>query len=67
MIVVTDIKISPDGAKARVSLFADEQSDVTSEAISEAVGMEVQPGSSVITADGDIAFMKSDGTWNWLE
>lgn len=66
MVVVTDIKISPDGEKARVSLFADSQADVTDEAVSEAVGMEVQPGSSVLTADGKLAFLKSDGTWNWV-
>jgi hypothetical protein len=27
---------------------------------------ELAMGSSVITADGDLAFLKSDGTWNWI-
>ena len=27
----------------------------------------IDAGSSIITADGDIALCKSDGTWNWLE
>ena len=28
---------------------------------------EPQAGSSIVTADGDVAFLKSDGTWNWVE
>ena len=29
-------------------------------------GAVIQPGSTVVTADGDLAFRKSDGTWNWV-
>lgn len=51
-----------------VELFADEKTDVVP-------GMTIQDlpdnytivmGSSVMTAAGEIAFMKSDGTWNWV-
>lgn len=66
MLSVSEIKISPDSTKAKVQLFADAKTDVTTEAVAEVVGREVQMGSSVITADGDIAFLKSDGTWNWV-
>ena len=52
----------------QISAFADEKSDV-------AVGMVinhlpsdwiVQPGSSIQTADGEIAFLKSNGKWHWV-
>lgn len=66
MLSVSEITISPDDTKAKVQLFADSKEDVTAEAVAEVVGREVQMGSSCITADGDIAFLKSDGTWNWV-
>lgn len=51
-----------------VSLFADEKTDVTSsmEIADLPTGTTIGTGSSVRTADGEIAFKKSDGTWNWL-
>lgn len=52
-----------------ISAFADTKEEVTSGATF--VGMPpdgiMEPGSSVITADGKVAFLKSDGTWNWVE
>lgn len=70
MITVTNITKQPgDGIKQyQISAFADTKEEVVPGA--EFVGMpadgEMQHGSSVITADGDMAFLKSDGTWNWV-
>lgn len=64
MLAITDIDINGD--KARVTVFADAKTDVTLEAVTQLAGREVEIGSSAITADADIAFLKSDGTWNWV-
>ena len=29
-------------------------------------GAEIEMGSDVMTAKGEMAFMKSDGTWSWV-
>jgi len=56
--------------KAVVSLFADSKSDV--ENATEADILEfpkdytIDWGSSAMTADGEVGFLKSNGTWNWL-
>lgn len=51
----------------QISAFADAKSDV-------APGMkiknvpsdwEIQPGSTIMTPDGEIAFKKSNGKWHW--
>ena len=51
----------------KVKLFADTKDEVTEGA--EIVGFPadatIEMGSVVVTADADVAFMKSDGTWNW--
>lgn len=51
----------------KVSLFADTREEVTPDA--EIIGMPegatIEMGSDVFTSDGQIAFMKSDGQWNW--
>ena len=67
MIKVTSIKMGL-GNKADVVLFADSKADVTDEMVVVGLPEGVEPafGSSVVTASGDIAFLKSDGTWNWL-
>jgi len=67
MIKVTEIKQGP-GTKADVTLFADTKEEITSGMVVIGLPEGIEPafGSSVITADGDIAFLKSDGTWNWI-
>ena len=48
-------------------LFADAKEDVT--AGMDVIGMpdgDMAPGSSVITAKGEVAFLKSDGSWIWV-
>lgn len=67
MIKVTSIKQGV-GNKADVSLFADTKTEVTTgmTVIGLPEGVEPAFGSSVITASGEVAFLKSDGTWNWV-
>ena len=65
MLDIMEIKIMPDES-ARVQIFADTKADVTSEAILDLVGRDLRAGSSLITAAGEVAFLKSDGNWNWL-
>ena len=67
--VVNDILLNPRKKTAKLSLFVDDKSEVTSsmEIDEMPVGYTIGESSSVMTADGDIAFMRSDGTWNWVE
>ena len=66
--------INADGVNAKrdgkitASLFADSKEDVTQgvHIIGMPTGYELEMGSSILTADGEIAFLKSDGTWNWV-
>jgi hypothetical protein len=69
MIKVTSSKI--DGLSATVTLFADTKEEVVPGATIHGLPklpqqVTIAMGSSVITASGDVAFMKSDGTWNWV-
>lgn len=69
MIRVTNIaEIDHVNKTAKVSLFADVQSEVTPTAQIQGLpaGYSIAQSSSVMTASADIAFMKSDGTWNWV-
>jgi len=49
-------------------LFADSQNDIKPdmEIINMPDGYELAFGSSVLTAEGDVAYLKSDKTWNWI-
>lgn len=71
------VKLSADGGlvamnsttkKAVVNLFADVKADVTDgmEIVGMPDGYEIDTESTVITAKGELAFRKSDGTWNWV-
>ena len=57
-----------DGSNYRIEAFADTKDEVTDDV--EIVGMPkgsvIDIGSSIITADGEIALRKSNDTWNWL-
>lgn len=68
MVKVTDVKLNALTKKATVSLFADTKAEVST-AI-EIIGMpedyEIDSASTIITASGEFAFRKSDGTWNWV-
>ena len=67
MIKVTSIKMEL-GGYAQITAFSDTKEEVTSGMTIVGLPFGVTPsmGSSVITADGDIAFLTSDGTWNWI-
>lgn len=74
MVRVDEI-VTSYGNVQKVNLFADSKSEVTQidmetgETDMEIVGFDpkikITQGSMVITADGDAAFLKSDGTWRW--
>lgn len=68
MVKVTAISTNPINMEARVSLFADGKSDVTDDMEIEGMldGYTIGMGSTVLTADADFAFRKSDGTWKWI-
>ena len=67
MIRVTSITHPIDG-EAIITAFADAKTDVTQGAtfIGLPENTTITFGSSIITADGDVAFLKSNGTWNWI-
>ena len=68
MVKVTSLtRTSADDNAYKVELFADTKAEVdTATFIGLPEGAEIEMGSSVLTASGEVAFMKSDGTWNWL-
>ena len=53
---------------ALVSLFADTKEEVIDdlEVNDIPAGYSIEFGSSVLTSNGDLAFRKSDNTWNWV-
>lgn len=71
MIKVTEINPGILNNQVVVSLFSDTKEEVattsTEDIVGFPVGKDIETGSAVITANADIAFMKSDGTWNWIE
>ena len=70
MIRVTSLKkdVGADDNKVIISAFADSKEEVTSSATFVGLPKNAQIGqsSTVITASGELAFMKSNGTWNWV-
>lgn len=71
MIKVVDYK-KPQGLQQNefiFTLFADTKEEVVEGA--EISGMDdddiISSGSNVYTANGDVAFRTSEGTWNWVE
>ena len=68
MIKVTSIKLDPNTKTADVSLFSDTKSEVLPDAKISGLpdGYSISAGSSVLTSSGELAFMKSDGSWNWV-
>lgn len=62
--------VSVDSAEKKVvaNLFADTKEEVTDgmEVVGMIKGYDLDTESTVITAKGELAFLKSDGTWNWI-
>lgn len=55
----------------KISAFADTKSEVENASFSDYIGLPedvtaIELESDIMTADGDFAFMKSNGNWNWL-
>ena len=55
----------------KISAFADTKTEVQTASLSDYIGLpedatEIEMESDIITADGDFAFMKSNGNWNLL-
>ena len=53
---------------AEASFFSDTKSEITALTVFPGIpeGYTVEAGSSVMTAEGELGFFKSDGTLNWL-
>ena len=69
MIKVTSItNTDTDENTFKISAFADTKVEVTpsAEFVGLPSGASIEMGSSLITAAGELAFMKSDGNWNWV-
>ena len=71
MIKVNDKIEDFDGKPKTVytSLFADTKSEVSSMVLDDVIGFPkgctLEAGSTVLTASGELAFLKSDNTWQW--
>jgi len=66
MIVVQELQKVAEPNVYKISAFADTKNEVgTSKIEGLPDGARVYIGSSLLTANGELAFMKSDGTWNW--
>lgn len=70
MIKVKSVNLNPQTMTANVSLFADTKAEVETTPVDDIVGFPknytIEFGSSVMTSEGEMAFMKSTGTWNWV-
>ena len=68
MIKVTEIKLNPNTKTAQASIFADTKSEVTGDFKVQGLpdDYDLESGSSILTASGELAFVKSDGTINWV-
>ena len=68
MIKVTQITNRYVNNEVQVSLFSDTKTEVTPSATIEGLpeNAVIAQGSTVVTADGEVAFMKSTGEWNWV-
>ena len=72
MIKVTELRNTDENPTTyKISAFADTKSEVQSASFADYIGLpsdvtKIEIESDIITADGDFAFMKSNGQWNWL-
>lgn len=67
MIVVQELQKVAEPNVYSIEAFADTKAEVgTSRIEGLPNGARIHIGSSILTASGELAFMKSDGTWNWV-
>lgn len=67
MIITQEAKLIEADKTAVVTMFADTKDEVTDDVkatIPE--GYKIAQGSTIMTANGELAFRKSDDTWNWV-
>jgi len=71
MVRVASISTNDADMTAKVSLEADSKSEMTNITTDDIIGFPkgytIDFMSDVFTSSGEMAFMKSDGTWNWGE
>lgn len=69
MVKVTKISLNDQTKTALVDLFADTKAEMTGLNTDDIIGFPhgytIEFGSSVFTSGSELAFMKSDGNWNW--
>lgn len=69
MVRVASITTNDADMTAKVSLEADSRSEMTNISTDDIIGFPkgytIDFMSDVFTSSGELAFMKSDGTWNW--
>ena len=62
-----------DGDKSSylIKAFSDTKAEVSSASLSDYIGLpedaeKIEMGSRIMTASAEVAYMKSDGAWNWV-
>ena len=67
MIKVQEIQNTDEDPNTyKISAFADTKDEVaTGTFIGLPEGASIEMGSTIMTANGELAFTKSDGNWNW--
>lgn len=66
------INTDSDENSFRIRAFADTKAEVSTASIEDGdyrglpKSAKIEIGSSMRTADGEFAYMKSDGNWNWI-
>ena len=65
---VIDIQLDSAKKEAKASLFADARGEVSPNMEVEGLpaGYKLAQSSSIMTASAEIAFMQSNGQWNWV-
>ena len=72
MIVVNEWKNSDAKPTTyKISAFADTKSEIATATFADYIGLpsdatKIEIESDIMTANGEFAFMKSNGQWNWL-
>lgn len=69
MIIVKSAITNGFTMTADVDVFADTKAEVTNDPSTYEgmpTGYSIAPGSTIMTASGEMAFWKSDNTWNWV-
>lgn len=68
MVILKAVKRRDAKGNIDGEVFADTKAETESEYEIKGLppGCVLEPGSTIITADADFGFLKSDGDWNWI-